>query len=524
MPSNYFSRLGGSFRQGIQRSYVVLEGSFLDSLEVLPVHGKLSFNKPGFYYRTFAVFSDLNILFQRGTATTPVAAQSNIQSASKKKNLSVVGAVSRTLSIPSVSGPPFQVCGYHVDNLVAGRSRFSLGIRSHKVPMALSGSNALLARYSLNNLTAKRGRGQLMVSVDNSSIFYVSRRFHSGCRISMSLRNKENPDSSVPYGYFIWHVAKINGNWNPFIGSEWKSFHISSPACFSACTAPNVPFNNSLCDDQLTTSADSNERSSLANRSLKLLSGSCSLPHPEKEETGGEDAHFICSDKKAIGVADGVGGWAELGIDAGIYARELMSNSLSAVLDEPTGFTDPARVLEKAHSSTKAKGSSTACIIALTDQGLSAINLGDSGFMVVRDGCTVFRSPAQQHNFNFTYQLENGRNGDLPSSGQVFTIPVAPGDVIVAGTDGLFDNLYNNDITAVVVHAVRAGLGPQVMAQKIAALARQRAHEKDRQTPFSAAAQEAGFRYYGGKLDDITVVVSYITTSKEDESSSSSCM
>lgn len=95
---------------------------------------------------------------------------------------------------------------------------------------------------------------------------------------------------------------------------------------------------------------------------------------------------------------------------------------------------------------------------------------------------------------------------------QVFTIAIAPGDVIVAGTDGLFDNLYNNDITAVVVHAVRAGLGPQVTAQKIAALARQRAQDKSRQTPFSTAAQEAGFRYYGGKLDDITVVVSYIAS------------
>lgn len=96
---------------------------------------------------------------------------------------------------------------------------------------------------------------------------------------------------------------------------------------------------------------------------------------------------------------------------------------------------------------------------------------------------------------------------------QVFTIPVAAGDVIVAGTDGLFDNLYNNEVTAVVVHAVRAGFGPQVMSQKIAALARQRAQDKNRQTPFSTAAQDAGFRYYGGKLDDITVVVSYITSS-----------
>lgn len=95
---------------------------------------------------------------------------------------------------------------------------------------------------------------------------------------------------------------------------------------------------------------------------------------------------------------------------------------------------------------------------------------------------------------------------------QVFTIPVAPGDVIIAGTDGLFDNLYNSDITAIVVHAQRAGLGPQVTAQKIAALARQRALDKNRLTPFSAAAQEAGILYYGGKLDDITVVVSYIAS------------
>ncbi|KAL7176067.1 hypothetical protein ACSBR2_029609 [Camellia fascicularis] len=144
--------------------------------------------------------------------------------------------------------------------------------------------------------------------------------------------------------------------------------------------------------------------------------------------------------------------------------------------------------------------------------GLHAINLGDSGFIVVRDGCTIFRSPVQQHDFNFTYQLESGNGGDLPSFGQVFTIPVALGDVVIVGTDGLFDNLYNNEVTAVVVHAMRAGLGPQVTAQKIVALARQRAQDKNSQTPFFTVAQDAGFRYYGGKPDDITVIVSYITS------------
>ncbi|KAJ8492184.1 hypothetical protein OPV22_013905 [Ensete ventricosum] len=91
------------------------------------------------------------------------------------------------------------------------------------------------------------------------------------------------------------------------------------------------------------------------------------------------------------------------------------------------------------------------------------------------------------------------------------SFPVESGDVIVAGTDGLFDNLYNSELTAVVVQGIRPGLRPQVMAQKIAALARRRAQDKNRQTPFSAACQEAGYRYYGGKFGDITVVVSYIT-------------
>ena len=55
--------------------------------------------------------------------------------------------------------------------------------------------------------------------------------------------------------------------------------------------------------------------------------------------------------------------------------------------------------------------------------------------MVVRDGSTIFRSPVQQHDFNFTYQLENGSNGDLPSSGQVVThVPL----VLIPGKGLLF--------------------------------------------------------------------------------------
>jgi hypothetical protein len=52
-------------------------------------------------------------------------------------------------------------------------------------------------------------------------------------------------------------------------------------------------------------------------------------------------------------------------------------------------------------------------------QGIHAVNLGDSGFTAVRDGRTVLMSSSQQHDFNFTYQLESGGGSDLPSSAQV---------------------------------------------------------------------------------------------------------
>ncbi|KAI5071431.1 hypothetical protein GOP47_0013682 [Adiantum capillus-veneris] len=246
-------------------------------------------------------------------------------------------------------------------------------------------------------------------------------------------------------------------------------------------------------------------------KGLWLLSAACYFPHPEKELTGGEDAYFICPEKQVFGVADGVGGWAEVGVDSGEYARQLMSESLIAAREEPTGSVDAARVLKKAYSKTTCRGSSTACILALSDYGLQAVNLGDSGFIVVRNGRVIFKSPAQQHNFNFPFQLESCGAGDPVSAAELFVVEVAAEDVIIAGTDGLFDNLFATEIETIVLQAKWSGMSPDVTAQKIAYLARERANDSNGETPFSAAAQNAGYSFYGGKMDDITVIVSYVT-------------
>ncbi|KAH9604298.1 hypothetical protein KSS87_004686 [Heliosperma pusillum] len=306
-------------------------------------------------------------------------------------------------------------------------------------------------------------------------------------------------------------VAHKGSDSRLFSGQCLRHCHVSCSASnAAAASAADAPLDISVRDDQRVDSADSSACKHVGTGTLKLNSGSCYLPHPEKLKTGGEDAHFICEEKQVIGVADGVGGWAEVGIDAGFYARLLMSNSLIAIKEDSKGSVDPAKVLVKAHANTNIMGSSTACIVALTEQGINAINLGDSAFIVIRDGSTVFRSPVQQYGFNFPYQLASGSEGDSPSSGQVFTFPVAPGDVLVAGTDGLFDNMFDNEIATLVVEAMKEGVEPHITAQNIANLAQQKAQDCHRKSPFAAAAHDAGLSYIGGKLDDITVVVSYI--------------
>ncbi|XP_073154892.1 probable protein phosphatase 2C 80 isoform X2 [Henckelia pumila] len=380
--------------------------------------------------------------------------------------------------------------------------------RCHRIVMAASGSLTASGDLVVDNLASSCANFSSFVKP--IGVYFNDRSYRNCRKARASLRNVEAECYRGVHGC-VMHDFKqsFQDSKSPFLTGPSNGRAFSS-SCYSDGVVPEILAVDSFSAEHLSSLALSAEPAP-SHAVLKLLSGVCYLPHPAKEETGGEDAHFICDEEQVIGVADGVGGWADVGVNAGLYARELMSNSVKAIHETPKGSIDPLSVLEKAHAATKAMGSSTACIISLKNQGLHAINLGDSGFLVIRDGCTIFESPVQQHGFNFTYQLDSDSRGDLPSSGQVFEIPVVPGDVVVAGSDGLFDNLYSIEIAAIVGDAVKDGLSPDAAANKLATFARVRAVDKKKQSPFSAAAQEAGYAYYGGKLDDITVVVSYVS-------------
>ncbi|XP_020262724.1 probable protein phosphatase 2C 55 isoform X2 [Asparagus officinalis] len=209
-------------------------------------------------------------------------------------------------------------------------------------------------------------------------------------------------------------------------------------------------------------------------KQLKITMGSHYIPRGKKL---GDDAHFLCTKEQVIGIADGVGDWVKHGVDAGQYARELMDHSETVVQEKKRTFFNPATIIKKAYARTSAMGSSTACIIALNGQFIHAAIVGDSGFLVV------------------------------------MKVAVKAGDVIVAGTDGLFDNVFEDEVSRIVQSAVASHSGPHELAAVLANVALDYSNSTTGETPYSIASQEAGRDHIGGKPDDITVVIMYICSS-----------
>ncbi|KAH0460387.1 hypothetical protein IEQ34_011050 [Dendrobium chrysotoxum] len=275
--------------------------------------------------------------------------------------------------------------------------------------------------------------------------------------------------------------------------------------------------------DEVAKIAEMDQYSSIRSRievasvpQLSLSSGAALFPHPSKVLTGGEDAYFVAC-KNWFGVADGVGQWSqevsvhiEPGINAGLYARELMDNC-EKFLSECNGNSEytPSLVLIQSASKANSPGSSTVLIGFFDGQALHVANIGDSGFIVIRDAHVFKRSSPMLYGFNFPMQIESGDN---PSKYiETYKVGLDEEDVIVTATDGLFDNLYEKEIADIVSKSLQANLKPAVIAQILALRAQEVGGSATSTSPFADAAHAAGYpTFTGGKLDDVTVIVSIV--------------
>ena len=251
--------------------------------------------------------------------------------------------------------------------------------------------------------------------------------------------------------------------------------------------------------------------------------GAVLVPHPDKAEKGGEDACFVLRDQGAFGVMDGVGGWADEGVDPAAFSNTFAERSAAAVL---MGASDPREVIRAAHERVKIVGSTTACVAILDGENaiVNVGNLGDAGAMIARGKEDYFRTPSQQHEFNCPFQLgcaEFYPESDGADDAETFSVHVRPGDALVMGSDGLWDNVPHAEVAQTVEACVRGGKDAQETAEAIATLAFEHSVDEEYDSPFTTEARNNGYDVewwekakgkvlVGGKMDDIAVVVAFM--------------
>lgn len=83
---------------------------------------------------------------------------------------------------------------------------------------------------------------------------------------------------------------------------------------------------------------------------------------------------------------------------------------------------------------------------------IDSINFGDSGFLVLRKMDNkfeeVFHSEDLIHGFNIPYQI--GTNGDDIKKFKHLSHVLFPGDIIVLASDGLWDNVFPEEIIKII--------------------------------------------------------------------------
>eukprot|EP00049_Salpingoeca_infusionum_P010899 m.187778 g.187778 ORF g.187778 m.187778 type:complete len:571 (-) comp14780_c0_seq1:256-1968(-) len=277
---------------------------------------------------------------------------------------------------------------------------------------------------------------------------------------------------------------------------------------------------------------------------LKMRHSCACFPRPDKVKTGargkatktighaGEDAYgiFFNGPLRMFVIADGVNAWSARGIDAGIYAQQIVRECGDVFENMSLENPDLSlnTILEEAYSRVVEQGTKGSCTVALclvhTETGLAqSLNLGDSGFIVLRpcQGELAADKPTKgtathdhfhvvrdldllEHEFGRPYQLGHHANSDSPSDGLVNHFMLERGDVLLGGSDGLWDNLSFQDIGDLLLKQKHFGLAAVPLSIK----AYDVSMDSRAASPWAeAASEEFEMHYEGGKQDDLCVVL-----------------
>nr|XP_019011714.1 uncharacterized protein I206_03819 [Kwoniella pini CBS 10737]OCF50495.1 hypothetical protein I206_03819 [Kwoniella pini CBS 10737] len=235
-----------------------------------------------------------------------------------------------------------------------------------------------------------------------------------------------------------------------------------------------------------------------------------------------------------LSLSDGVGGWTDR-VDPSLFSQALCYHYSNKALQFAS--SDPKDILDKAYKELLnddrvVAGGSTLVGVRLGEEGdASFINLGDSGYAIMRNDEIIHISEPQTHFFNCPYQLskipkdmqQNGVIHDTPSLADTFNFQVEVGDVIILFTDGLSDNLpishipllssklnkilnsyENSHLNQIEKSSEFSRLFSDILVGYSRNAMKRTGNEKDWKTPFELEASKKvpQYGFKGGKIDE----------------------
>eukprot|EP00929_Paragymnodinium_shiwhaense_P016366 TRINITY_DN124679_c0_g1_i1.p1 TRINITY_DN124679_c0_g1~~TRINITY_DN124679_c0_g1_i1.p1 ORF type:complete len:477 (+),score=123.51 TRINITY_DN124679_c0_g1_i1:88-1518(+) len=293
--------------------------------------------------------------------------------------------------------------------------------------------------------------------------------------------------------------------------------------------------------------------------------------HPRKKAQGYKDADATLVSPMILGVADGVSQIEEFGIDASRLPNELLnqveelavqqllpsslSNAPKALggmfgsrKQRSSDYLGPIAMLREAYESTECLGSTTV-LMAVMDNStmihgklhpmIAVLSVGDCEILILRRPErtkhleAIFETEMQRIGGNAQAPLQVARVDDsvdpnfreeiaievIERGSAVHCVSAVEGDIVVLGSDGVFDNLYVDEI----VNLCNEMLPPPPAGKKfeptdrncLAAISRcivEACHAKTQ--PMYGIYPDAPIGR-GGKVDDTSVVVAEIVEWKE---------
>ncbi|KAF0986357.1 hypothetical protein HZS_2773 [Henneguya salminicola] len=253
-------------------------------------------------------------------------------------------------------------------------------------------------------------------------------------------------------------------------------------------------------------------------------------------EVFGEDsAYTIRSSRYSFfGIADGVGGYKEVGIDPSLFSSSLMEFCLrkSSAIISNQELPDCKKIITECYNQLlelkeRIYGGSTINISYFDHQSgeLSISNLGDSRLMVIQPTADLFLiTNPQQHYFNCPFQLSinpgdivqyNPPNISLNT--EEVSLKLCHGDIIIMGTDGFFDNMFYGDIFKITNTYNYQRDDFPALYHTLLDTARKDAFNPLKITPFGVEYfQHQNQLFLGGKKDDITLIVAIVVERKDN--------